>query len=176
MRVVDRAGFTLIEVLVALVLSVLVVSGARALLDGLAAQATRTVGLAASGDSVAASTWSFHRVVGSLAIPASDSLVFDGTATSARFTSWCPVPGGWEERCRVVLTALPNEQTGARLSFSTGEAFVLRTGARTSLRYLSSAADGGRWATEWHSTIAPPLGVAVIAKADTLFASTGDLR
>lgn len=176
MRVVDRAGFTLIEVLVALALSVLIVSGVRALLEGLAVQAKRVVDAAASTDSIAATTWSFHRIVGSLALPASDSLVFDGTATSARFASWCLVPGGWEERCRVVLSASPDERTGARLTLSTGESFVLLAGAGTSLRYLVSAADGGRWATEWRSTISPPAGIAVIARTDTLFAPTGDLR
>lgn len=172
----DRAGFTLIEVLVALALSLAVVAGARGLLEGLADQSMRIVAAAARADSNAAAVWSYHRAVANLALPTADSLVFEGTGTIARFTSWCPVQEGWQVRCGVILSASPADSRGAQLSFSTGYAFLLGAGARTSLLYLVSSSDGGRWTTGWHSTIAPPAGIAVVAGADTLFAPTGDLR
>jgi prepilin-type N-terminal cleavage/methylation domain-containing protein len=176
MRGADRAGFTLIEVLVALALSLAVVAGARGLLEGLAEQSTRVAATAARADSNAAAAWSYRRAVANLALPADDGLVFEGTRTIARFTSWCPVPEGWQVRCEVVLSASPADSDGARLSFSTGDAFLLGAGASTSLLYLVSSTDAGRWTAEWHSTIAPPAGIAVVAGVDTLFAPTGDLR
>jgi prepilin-type N-terminal cleavage/methylation domain-containing protein len=176
MRAADRAGFTLIELLVALVLSVAIVVGARGLLEGLAEQTGRLVGATARTDSIAATRWSYHHAVANIALPSGDSLVFEGTGTTARFVGWCPVAGGWEERCQVVLSTSPDGAAGARLTFSTGDAFLLGAGSRTVMLYLVSPLDGGSWTTEWHSTIAPPAGVAIIAGRDTLFAPTGDLR
>ncbi|MBA3889829.1 MAG: prepilin-type N-terminal cleavage/methylation domain-containing protein [Gemmatimonadaceae bacterium] len=173
----ERNGFTLLEVLVALVLAAILVAALRGLAEGVGETALRISRAAHDRDTAANSERGLRRLVGSAELSGGDHDRFDGEPSRIRFTSWCQVPRGWQERCRVDLTfesagsdsvaLVGTVETGAQLRFHIGA-------APGTIRYLGSARDGGRWFTAWRTAIAPPSAVAFIFGTDTLVVRIGD--
>lgn len=171
-----RAGFTLVEVMVALVVSAVVVLGARMLLEQLGESAHRTTAAATRADRAANGERLLRDLAGRLEIGTTDAMRFSGEPQTASFSSWCDVPSGWQERCTVTLVAT-NEAGRASLAarFEGGGAITLLVrDAPIELRYLDDPRAGGRWFTDWGAGITAPLAVAVISGADTLIVRIGD--
>lgn len=171
-----RSGFTLVEVLVALAIAGTVVVTARMLLEQLADDAERLVAHAAANDADANAERMLRELALRLEVGTDDSRRFAGEERAARFTSWCEVPRGWQERCTVTLAI---DAQGAEpilaASLSTGELLVLRRGFSTAtLRYLGDAARGGTWFRSWGESITAPLAIGVVLDADTLILRIGE--
>ena len=98
-----RVGFTLIEVLVAMTIAATVVVTARLLLERLGDEAMRLAAYAARTDSDANAEQTLRDLVGRLEVGTDDGRRFAGQEQATRFTSWCDVPAGWQERCTVTL-------------------------------------------------------------------------
>lgn len=162
--------------MVALAIGGLVVVTARMLLEQLADDADRLVAHAADADARANAERSLRELVLRLEVGTDDARRFAGDERLARFTSWCDVPRGWQERCIVTL-ALDREGTEPVLaaSLSTGELLVIRRGlANARLRYLADAARGGTWFRSWGESVTAPLAIAVVSDADTLILRIGE--
>lgn len=171
-----RAGFTLVELMVALVVSAVVVLGARTLLEQLGQSATRIVAASARAAADANGERLLRDLAGRLEVGTSEATRFSGEPTVASFGSWCDTPSGWEERCAVSLV-VRSEAGGARLvaSVAAGDSLVLlRRAAPIELRYLDDPRAGGRWFTSWGAGITAPLALAVISGADTMIVRIGD--
>lgn len=167
-----RAGFTLVELMVALVVSAVVVLGARQLLEQLGESAHRTVVVAARADRAANGERLLRDLAGRLEIGRNAAARFSGETGETRFASWCEVPSGWEERCTVSLVA-----RGTSLVASFGGADTLTLLVRDApieLRYLDDPRAGGRWFTSWGAGITAPLAIAVIAGGDTTIVRIGE--
>ena len=93
------AGFTLVEVMVAVVVIGVVLVGARAMLGQIADDAGRISGAAAEADREANADALLRAVAGRLEVsPVPEREVrFEGQPDGARFHSWCEVPDGWLE-------------------------------------------------------------------------------
>ena len=172
-----RAGFTLIEVMVAIAISALLLLGARALVEQVAASAESIAGTAAEVDREANAERLLRAVVGRTEQPRMGGTGgFAGTPRGVRFTSWCDVPAGWQERCSVSLGLLRvNDQNVLALEMEDGEVIAVRRGfADGQLLYLNSPAGGGTWLREWSSTVATPMAVGVVLDADTLILRVGE--
>ena len=171
-----RAGFTLVEVLVALLIAGTVVVTARMLLEQLAEDAKRLVAHAATTDTEANAERALRELVSRLEVGAQDSRRFGGDERVTRFTSWCDVPRGWQERCTVTLTV--DRQGPQRVlvaSLSTGDVLVIRRDfSNFALRYLGDAARGGTWFRSWGESITAPLAIGVVLDADTLILRIGE--
>lgn len=170
------AGFTLVEVLVALVIAGTVIVTARMLLEQLAADAKRLVAHVATNDSKANTDRTLRQLVSRLEVGTDDSRRFAGNERAVRFTSWCDVPRGWQERCTVTL-AIDTQGSEPLLvaSLSTGELLEIRRGFSTAtLRYLGDAAWGGTWFSSWGESITAPLAIGVLIDADTLILRIGE--
>ena len=171
-----RDGFTLVEVLVALAIAGTVVVTARMLLEQLADDAERLVAHAATNDREANAERTLRELVLRLEVGTEDSRRFAGEERAARFTSWCDVPRGWQERCTVTLaidTQGPEPVLVA--SLSTGELLVVRRDFSTAaLRYLGDAARGGTWFRSWGESITAPLAIGVVLDADTVILRIGE--
>jgi prepilin-type N-terminal cleavage/methylation domain-containing protein len=171
-----RRGFTLVEVMVALVVSAFVLASARAVLGELsdAERRTRSAARAADGDANAqrALRALFDRVETGID-PATG---FGGDGRSARFRSWCDVPHGWAESCQVhVKIDSANGVPVVVAAISTGEVLVLRRHfTRAELLYLADPSDGGRWVTAWGTGLAVPAAVALVVDADTTILRIGE--
>ena len=173
----ERAGFTLVEVLVALAIGAVVLVSARALLDGLASHARTTVRSMHDADSQGNGDRLARQVAGNLILIPDPAASFVGTTTESTFESWCPAARGGLERCRVRLALVQRPtEPGVVLSLSTGATIVLLRGANARLRYLSDAAEGGRWEDVWRQPHTPPLAVALSAGGRSLVLRIGERR
>lgn len=167
-----RAGFTLVEVVVALAISGLVLLAARQMLEALAAGADRLSAAARAADREANADRLLRALVGRLEVGTQEAGEFAGAERAASFTSWCDAPGGWQERCAVTL-AIDSAAVGrpvlavsiARPGGPPGaaEVLVLRDGfADGAFRYLSDAGAGGTWFRAWGRGVTTPLAIGVI--------------
>ncbi|MFL5560834.1 MAG: prepilin-type N-terminal cleavage/methylation domain-containing protein [Gemmatimonadaceae bacterium] len=173
---VRRAGFTLVEVMVALLISAVVLLGARVLLEQLGENASRTVAAAAYADEEANGEQVLRDLAGRLDVGTDAATQFSGEANAARFGSWCDTPSGWEERCAVALV-VRDDRSRSRLvaTFAPGDSITLLTRAQPiELRYLNDPRAGGRWFVSWGAGITAPLAVAVISGSDTMIVRIGE--
>lgn len=172
-----RGGLTLIEVLIALAISAMIVVAARFMVEGLSdgARRLRTASLEldreANGIGVA-------RALAGRLETGSPGRTFHGDPTQSAFSSYCEVPEGWLESCRVTLTV-------QRLGDSTALRALLESSRRTetielarragplTLRYLLSAEAGGQWILIWEGGLTAPLAIGVVSPTDTLLLRIG---
>ena len=171
-----RGGFTLVEVLVALIVSAVVIAGARSLLEQLDDGATRIAAGAAAADREANGERMVRDLLLRLDVGTSEAARFAGGPDSVSFGSWCDVPRGWRERCVVSLVIRHGETRDSLLvATSTGLGFLTLAGAAPlTLRYLDDARDGGRWFRSWGAGITAPLAIAVAGARDTVILRIGE--
>ena len=172
----QRAGFTLVEVMVALLISAIVLLGARMLLEQLGENASRTVAAAARADADANGEQMLRDLAGRLEIGTDGSTQFSGESNAARFASWCDTPSGWEERCAVAIVVTQQETLSALVAtFAPGDSITLLTRAEPiELRYLDDPRAGGRWFVSWGAGITAPLAIAVLSGSDTTIVRIGE--
>ena len=170
-----RDGFTLIEVLVALMIGGLALASAHQILSALSASAgvTEVNGIAAdrrvNGEDM------LYRLTGRLDVATPGATPFFGADRVAEFSSWCEVPRGWLEACTVVLavdTVRGQPAVTARLDDST-RLVLIQGFARGAFRYLESADNGGTWQRVWGRGSSAPLAIGVILDGDTLIVPIG---
>jgi prepilin-type N-terminal cleavage/methylation domain-containing protein len=171
-----RSGFTLIEVMVALVVSGIVLVGARAMLEVTADRAASITAAAAAADRDANAERTLRALVERIEVGNGSTTDFAGDSAAAHLASWCDVPGGWQEQCTVTLGF---ERDGARLALvartSLGDVFVLRTGLRVgALRYLVDPKAGGAWIRGWGAGITAPLAIGIFTDRDTMIVRIGE--
>jgi prepilin-type N-terminal cleavage/methylation domain-containing protein len=173
-----RAGFTLLEVMVALTVMGVVLVGARTLLGQIADDADRITAASADADREANAEALLRTVAGRLELspPADGNAGFEGTPRGMRFHTWCEVPDGWLERCRASLGFVEtNGEPLLALRLSTGETVPLRRGfAAGELVYLRDAAAGGDWVRDWGASLTAPLAVGVVIDGDTAIVAIGE--
>ena len=169
-------GFTLVEVMVALVVSGMVLLGVRALFENLSAAQRRIVTREVRANAAANGMRLLRALVGRLDVGNPQSVPFTGTPDSSRFSSWCEVPGGWLERCTVMLAFDTSGSLHTLVArFDGASRLVLVRGFRTgTIRYLSDPAGGGHWLSEWGTGITAPLAIGVILDRDTLIVRVGE--
>jgi prepilin-type N-terminal cleavage/methylation domain-containing protein len=171
-----RAGFTLVELMVAMVVSAIVVLGARMLLEQLSDSASRTVAAATRADRQENGERLLRDLAGRLEVGAEQAARFSGEPSAANFVSWCDVASGWQERCAVTLVV--GAQQGHSVLVATlasGDSVTLLVREQQiELRYLDDPRGGGRWFASWGAGITAPLALGVISGADTMIVRIGD--
>lgn len=170
------SGFTLIEVMVALVVSAIVLLGARAMLGAVGDAATRISQEGARLDTSANADRTLRSLVRNLDLGFANDAVFAGDTRQVTFASWCDMPSGWQERCRVTV-AIERRTDGDALVLHTtrGDAIVVRERMRSgSLRYLATVYGGGEWIRTWGVGITAPLAIGILLDGDTLIVPIGE--
>ncbi|HEX6807360.1 MAG TPA: prepilin-type N-terminal cleavage/methylation domain-containing protein [Gemmatimonadaceae bacterium] len=166
-----HSGFTLIEVLVALVVGSIVLLGAHRILAILADDTRALTRHATDSDRDANGERMLRDLVGQLEIGSPGTVPFSGSPDTVRFSSWCETGAGWSESCRVTLffAARGGHET-LRAQLGGGEPFDLVGGFSSgAFRYLETAAAGGQWFERWGTGITAPLAIGVVrARGDTL--------
>jgi prepilin-type N-terminal cleavage/methylation domain-containing protein len=172
----SRAGFTLIEVMVALVVSAIVLLGARAMLADVGDDALRISAETKRLDADANGERALRALVRQLDLGAGEASQFAGDPRQVSFSSWCDVPAGWQERCAVTLTLEPHAGNSALvIRTSKGPALTVRDSIATgALRYLTTVTDGGEWIRVWGAGITAPLAIGIILDRDTLIVPIGE--
>jgi prepilin-type N-terminal cleavage/methylation domain-containing protein len=171
-----RAGFTLIEVLVALAIGALTIGGARAVtialvdhslhLDHAHAQVSEAI----NGERL------LRRLVLESEAGRDPNATFAGSETQAAFDTWCRTANGWAERCRVELSLAPpvaDSMVTLGAALAGGEQLTLgRFRAPVRLAFLEDAAHGGTWSARWGPSTAAPMAVGVFAADVVLIVPT----
>lgn len=157
MRARSRAGFTLIELVVALLVVGIVVSLTHQVFAVVTegAQAIEASRLALDRGANARrwmeGAWLSLEVGG-------EAGTFEGHRASADFTTWTMAPGGWFERERVRLE-VRDSQLVARAG---GQAMLLATPVEeASFDYLLTPGEASQWVNEWVSPASAPLAVRI---------------
>jgi len=171
-----RAGFTLLEVVVALAITGMVVLGARAVMARLGDDAAHLAATAADDDREANADRLLRDLVGRAEPSPRGALPFTGNSDAVRFTTRCEVPAGWQERCQAELAVV--EVSGVPtlgLTLGTGEAVVVRRGfGAARLRYLYDPANGGTWVNQWSSAFSLPWAVGVEVDGELVILPIGE--
>ena len=169
---IRRHGFTLIEVMVALVVLSLVILLAVGIFAGVSHAAAEVgQGRRAFDREMNARRW-LTRSLRSMEVGTPAAAAFLGDSVQMSYTSWAPVPDGWLERVPVRLAA----ERGALVAYSGGTPMVLMDSVRTlTIDYLLTPGAMSKWVPGWWSPSQPPLAVRfrlspldARRKADTL--------
>ncbi len=166
-----HSGFTLIEVLVALVVGSIALLGAQRILAILTDETHAIARHATDSDRDANGERMLRDLVGQLEIGSPGTVPFSGSSDTVRFSSWCETGAGWSESCQVTLFfAVRGGHETLRTQLGAGEPFDLVGGfSAGAFRYLETAAAGGQWFERWGTGITAPLGIGVVlARGNTL--------
>jgi prepilin-type N-terminal cleavage/methylation domain-containing protein len=164
MPIPDRRGFTLIEIIAALLLIGLAMIGGLALID----QIGDSAGRIAQEASRAARDGNGRRLLRRLlldAAPSTDTTKrFRGDAHSMELSTRCEVPAGWTEPCRAMLALDERQDTSAVLAeLSTGESYaLLRKSGSLEFRYFNPTPIDTFWVRQWSSNVTLPTAVGLI--------------
>ncbi len=159
--------------MVAIAIGGLVLLGARSFLEVLADEEGHVAREAAIHDARANGERLLRDLVGRMEVGTTESGSFAGDPAETTFTSWCDVPAGWQERCRVTIAVESDREsdgTGPALvaRLSGRRRVILRTGFRAGeLRYLNSASSGGQWFRQWGEGITAPLAIGVLLERES---------
>jgi prepilin-type N-terminal cleavage/methylation domain-containing protein len=145
-----RAGFTLIEVIVALTIAGLVIVAAHEVFRGVADGTKALASARESLDRTANARRWLKATFLSLDPP------FEGRTTRMSFTSWQPTPRGWFAPQPIVLSL-----DGDRFTAVAGdEALDLGSGVRSvAFDYLLEPGAESKWVREWVSPVSAPLAL-----------------
>jgi prepilin-type N-terminal cleavage/methylation domain-containing protein len=175
---VKRAGFTLVEVMVALLVIGVLVTGARVMLGQIADDADRIAAAGAEADRAANADRLLRQIAGRLDVAAGpgDETRFEGQPQGARFRSWCEVPDGWLERCEVSLGFIEVEGEPVLAVRMGGEEplALVRGFDEGELLYLREATGGGVWVHSWGASITAPVAFGVVIDGDTSIVRVGE--
>ena len=161
MRAARRVGFTLIEVLVALV-----VTGTIALLAhqlfAAAVDSSRRLEQARRRLDREGNARDFLRdAFLALDVGADAAGPFEGEPRRLVFSSWLPAADGWDER-RTVALALDGGRWTAALGKEPGARLLLADSVTSvGLDYLLEPGADAHWVIDWHSPVSAPLAVRV---------------
>lgn len=172
-----RSGFTLLEVMVALMLSGIVVVGVRNIFATTSDSATIIARRAETLDRTANGIRFLRHVIENIESTGEAATDFGGDSAGVTFTTWCTTPDGWLDRCRASLV-LDNADGDSRqvvVRLSTGETLAtMTTSARAQLRYLTDPAVGDFWTDRWPAGVFLPRAIGIMTDDDTVVLRTGD--
>jgi hypothetical protein len=160
------------EIVVALTIGAIIVLAARTLLESLSSATDHVLTASRQIDADANAERFLRLLAQQIETSSKTEDAFAGDETSTQFTTWCTVPGGWQERCRIALAVEPSNQ-GPRLmtraiNGSLTPVAVRRAISFLELRYLASASDGGTWFRQWGSSASLPQAIGILIDRDTL--------
>lgn len=153
-----RAGFTLVEVVVTLLIAGIAVLLAGRIFNatesGVRAVRAHRIDLDRRGN---AHRWLASAFL-SLEVGTPGARAFEGTPERMTFSARVPAEAGWPER-RVL--AIGSEQGRLTVQLDSGMAVVLAHQTRAEFDYLLEPGADSRWVGTWSSPVSAPLAVRV---------------
>lgn len=175
-----HTGFTLLEILVAVMIAATLLVSADMVFEQLADSRDKDASAAMARDETQNAGALVQRWVRQIDIspeagPTHGSHNFGGDSAQMRFTSWCISAGGWERECDVSLRAVLDSSGAALLAeSSSGDSARVRLRDSTvALRYLMDANNGGHWVNSWPIGPTVPIAIGVVSRSDTVVYRVG---
>jgi hypothetical protein len=171
-----RPGITLLEVLVALTVTVVVVATARMLIDAVDGHGRAAVAAMDRRLHITNAEDGMARLVRLAAIPVDTQNGLRGQALRVRLPTRCRHPRGFDAPCVCQLTIQP-ARVGAVLDADCGATrySLLEDSTGLAFRYLTDPGLGGQWQDEWTNGRRLPFAIGVIRvhARDTLLFPAG---
>jgi prepilin-type N-terminal cleavage/methylation domain-containing protein len=168
-----HAGFTLVEVLVALALTGVVLLMAHRIVSGVVDGAARLTSRRAALDHDANARRLLANLAGSLTVGLTPGDDFYGQADSVTFSTWGNLPTRPAKPWRVTVVV----HGGLLLRGYDGSVSLADSVRRLDLDYLLSAGANERWVRVWESPVSAPVAmrmrVAGAERTDTLLLLIG---
>lgn len=167
-----RRGFTLLEVIIALAISTMVVSGCHVLLTATmqSRDAARDVGAEEIRNGNINRT--LRRLVRQVERLDRDSVTAGDKLNFSQW-SWCDGPRGVPDRCLLTLRIrTASDSTTLELSMGETASVVVPGIAPRRLLYLEEGDNGRQWKTTWSSR-SLPRAIGIVVDADTLLLPVG---
>jgi prepilin-type N-terminal cleavage/methylation domain-containing protein len=162
------AGFTILELMVAVTLSALVLLAGRSMIEQVA-RGAETIGVdAAIADSARMRARYLRTIIRS--IEPDTSVNFVAGSQEARFATWCTGEERVTEQCVVTLTV----DSLVRITEPSRALVVSRDSVQGELRYLGDARSGGTWYRSWGPGNTLPLAIGIVFRTDTTVLRIGD--
>lgn len=151
-----RRGFTLVEVMLALVIGGMIVLMAHALFGAASELAARLGERHASNDRRANARRFLIAALTSASVGDAPSGSFNGDSSQLAFTSWFVTASGRQERRDVTV-----RQAGIRLLATAGaDTLLLASGViSVDFDYLLDFGSDAAWVREWHSPVTLPIAL-----------------
>lgn len=173
---VQRMGFTLIEIMVALLIGggVLLLASSIASVSSNVAEAVQQS--VEAEDARQGSERLLRRLVGQMTWAMPGDPAVGGASHELLFMTWCDTSHGWQERCEAQLQLTTDEGHLGVLVILGGREEMKLFPADTvvALIYLASAARGGVWSEKWTDPTSFPEAIGLVFPTDTLVARIGE--
>lgn len=174
-----RSGFTLPEILVALVITAMIAVMARQIAEQLGDAGSRLIVVTEAADREADAERQLRAILGSYEEHAEDLAPFEGGSRVMHFRSWCDSAAGWVERCDATLVIEPADSgttMRAELAFAGSRRVVPlgRVEVDATFRYLRDPGNGGTWTDAWRAGASAPIAVQVPFGRETLLVRIGE--
>lgn len=153
----SRAGFTLVEVLVATVVTAIVVTLATAVVGSTTDLGRRVERRAIAHQETMADLAWLRQIAAGVTLGPDGG--FEGSPTSATFRSAVWSPEGWLTERRIRFLA--GEATGLGVDVEGVVSLSLFTDRRVRLQYLIVGTEGRHWVRGWESRSNPPLALRI---------------
>jgi prepilin-type N-terminal cleavage/methylation domain-containing protein len=163
-----HAGFTILELMVALALSVLMLLAGRSTMEQVAG-AGETIRIDATIVDSARTRAQYLRTI-IRSIEPDTSIKFVGDSRDTRFATWCTGEEQIRKRCMVTLTV----DSLVTLAEPARTLVVVRDRVPGVLRYLGDSRNGGAWYRSWGPGNILPLAIGIVFRTDTTVFRIGD--
>lgn len=171
----DARGFTLLEVVVALVIGMLAILMAAALMRSAARLTDVVADRVGTVDEQGAGELRLRRLVGQMTWSEREEPARRFSPERMRFTTWCEMPTGWLERCTAELELPTGGLGGLAARLSTGEDLLFLGRERlTGFLYLARTERGATWVERWTDGSSLPAAVGAVTATDTLILRIGE--
>lgn len=173
----ERRGFTVLELIVALTLTALVVSGARGMLVALQDGADLAASASVAADLQRNSTGLLRDLLARTESGGRSGTGFEGGPTGLSFDTWCDSADGELVRCRAVLAIVSlgsPRRSGLSLTLDASPPIDLRLGGEPdAFAFQERTVDGATWLPEWGRSLRTPTAIGVVMHEDTTFFLVG---
>lgn len=160
-----RRGFTLFELMIAVVLGAGILLAGRLLLEQVTSSSHTIIETQAAAEQRLWREETLRELFRNIEIATNDSFTFGGNERTLSFTTWCDSAAGLRGRCQVTLTL---DTVLAMTSTSdSGHVILASDSVPGVFRYLNDVQNGGQWLRGWGQGITIPLAVGVIFGHDT---------
>lgn len=159
MRTKSRAGFTMVELMVALTAGAILLAALYGLVAAVVDSGSRLVAQRREAEQLRQGDRWLRSVIASTSVGRPGDAQYEGRPEAASFTSMVPTAYGWHE-ARAVSLSLRGDSL--LLAVTGSEDVVLRQGVQDlALDYLLEPGANAKWVRQWHSPVSAPLAVRV---------------
>lgn len=171
-----RRGVTVLELMIALVVTGLALVAARLLIETIDDSGKSLSAYARETDRAANGARVLRTLLRRTEVSPDSMRRFRGDPQSASFDTWCEQPAGWIARCRVGLAIGVGADSSTIAAFlPTGEVLqLLRVAGAASFAYVTRDTAGIRRLASWGHGITAPYAVVIESQRDTIVLVIGD--